>query len=275
MIYHRISDWTDAYSNGIHIAGGDRWPEAWVAPAAAFRERLVAENRAELGIAYGPGERNRFDLFLPSGEPAGLVVFVHGGYWMNFDSSSWSHLAAGPVAAGYAVAMPMYTLCPQVRISAITREIGAAIDAAAARIAGPIALTGHSAGGHLVSRMICAASPLSPATLARIRNTVSISGLHDLRPLMRAKLNDTLRLDDREAVAESPALLEPVPGARLFAWVGLNERAEFIRQSELLTNIWRGLGASTAFHAEPDRHHFDIVDGLTDAEHPLTRVLLS
>lgn len=275
MIYHRISDWTDAYSNGIHIAGGDRWPEAWVAPAAAFRERLGGEKRAELGISYGSGERNRFDLFLPRVEPVGLAVFVHGGYWMNFDSSYWSHLAAGPVAAGYAVAIPTYTLCPQVRISAITREVGAAIDAAAARIAGPIALTGHSAGGHLVTRMISATSPLSPATQVRIRNVVSISGLHDLRPLMRARMSETLRLDDREAAAESPALLEPMPGARLFAWVGLSERAEFIRQSELLANIWRGLGAATAFHAEPDRHHFDIVDGLTDAEHPLTRTLLS
>lgn len=275
MIYHRVSDWTDAYSNGIHIAGGERWPEAWRASAAAFRERLGGGKRAELNLAYGPGQRNRYDLFLPQGDPRGLVVFVHGGYWMNFDNSYWSHLAAGPVAAGYAVALPTYTLCPEIRISAITREVGAAIEAAAMRIAGPIALAGHSAGGHLASRMISATSPLSPATRARIRNTVSISGLHDLRPLMRAKLNETLHLDDGEAAAESPALLEPMPGARLFAWVGLNERAEFIRQSELLANIWTGLGAATAFHAEPDRHHFDIVDGLTDADHPLTRTLLS
>lgn len=275
MIYHRISDWTDAYSSGIHIAGGDRWPDTWAVSAAAFRERLGAENRAELGIAYGPGARNRFDLFLPHGEARGLVVFVHGGYWMSFDNSSWSHLAAGPVAAGYAVAMPMYTLCPEVPISAITREIGVAIEAAATRIAGPIALTGHSAGGHLVSRMISATSPLSPATRARIRNTVSISGVHDLRPLMRAKLNDTLHIDGSEAAAESPALLEPMQGARLFAWVGRNERAEFIRQSELLANVWTGLGAETAFYAEADRHHFDIVDGLTEAGHPLTRTLLS
>jgi len=200
---------------------------------------------------------------------------VHGGYWMNFDNSYWSHLAAGPVTAGYAVAMPMYTLCPGARISTITREIGAAIEHVADRVAGPIALTGHSAGGHLVSRMISATSPLSSPTRARIRNTVSISGVHDLRPLMRAKLNDTLHIDDSETAKESPALLEPIPGARLFAWVGGSERAEFIRQSELLANIWTGLGAETAFYAEPNRHHFDVVDGLTDAEHPLTRTLLA
>ena len=69
-------------------------------------------------MASGP--RNRFDLFLPEDTPKGLVVFVHGGYWVRFDKSYWSHLANGSVEHGYAVAMPSYTLCPQTRISGIT-----------------------------------------------------------------------------------------------------------------------------------------------------------
>ena len=117
--------------------------------------------------------------------PRGLVVFVHGGYWMALDKSFWSHLAAGSVANGYAVAMPSYTLCPEVRIADIVKEIGAAIGAAAAMVEGPDHADGHSAGGHLVSRMIAEASPLAPELLDRIRNVVSISGVHDLRPLMR------------------------------------------------------------------------------------------
>src|SRR3546814_5563195 len=54
--------------------------------------------------------------------PAGLAVFVHGGYWMAFDKSSWSHLAAGAVARGWAVALPSYTLCPEARISDRSEE---------------------------------------------------------------------------------------------------------------------------------------------------------
>ena len=68
----------------------------------------------------GTAPRNRFDLFLPEDAPKGLVVFVHGGYWVRFDKSYWSHLARGSVEHGYAVAMPSYTLCPQTRISGIT-----------------------------------------------------------------------------------------------------------------------------------------------------------
>ena len=275
MIFRHISDWEDAYANGVNIPRGDSWPNAWVEAARAYREALAAKDRARLDLAYGDGPRNRFDLFLPEGTPKGLVVYIHGGYWVRFDKSSWSHLANGALAHGYAVAMPSYTLCPQARISGIVREVGAAVTEAARMIAGPVHLTGHSAGGHLATRMIAATSPLAPEIRARIANTVSISGVHDLRPMMRLALNADLKLDEAEAYAESPALLRPIEGVRLTCWVGAGERGEFIRQNALLANVWTGLGAVTAVVEEADRHHFNVVDGLADPGHALTRTLLS
>ena len=275
MIFHQITDWTDAYANAPNIPGGDRWPAAWVQPAQAYRDALLASGRATLDIGYGEGARNRFDLFRPEGPPKGLVVFVHGGFWKALDKSFWSHLARGPVERGYAVAMPSYSLCPAVRIADITREVGAAVVRAAAMVEGPVFLTGHSAGGHLVTRMISATSPLSGEVRARISHTVSISGLHDLRPLMKSAMNAELRIDDAEALAESPALLGPIPDARVTCWVGSAERPEFVRQNALLANIWIGLGAKTCVVEEPGRHHFDVIDGLADPDHQLTRSLLS
>lgn len=275
MIFHQISDWTDAYANAPNIPGGDRWPAAWVQPAQAYRDALQAGGRATLDIGYGEGARNRFDLFRPEGRPKGLVVFVHGGFWKALDKSFWSHLARGAVERGYAVAMPSYTLCPSVRIADITREIGAAVARAAAMVEGPLFLTGHSAGGHLVSRMISSTSPLPQDVRARIGHTVSISGLHDLRPLMKAAMNAELRIDEAEALTESPALLGPMPDARVTCWVGSAERPEFVRQNALLANVWTGLGAKTCVIEEPGRHHFDVIDGLADPDHQLTRSLLS
>ena len=275
MIFQSISDWDDAYANAPNIPGGDRWPQAWVAPAQAYRDDLLSKARATLDIAYGDEARNRFDLLRPEGTPRGLVVFVHGGFWMRLDKSYWSHLARGAVERGYAVAMPSYTLCPAVRIADITRGVAASIARAAAMIEGPVLLTGHSAGGHLVTRMISATSPLPAAIRARIRNTVSISGLHDLRPLLNTAMNADLRIDAAEAQSESPALLQPAPGARLTCWVGGAERPEFLRQNALLANIWIGLGAQTCRIEEPGRHHFNVIDGLADPEHPLVQTLLS
>ncbi len=274
MVEHRIADWDDAYANGANIAGGDRWPAAWDRPARAFREKLLAQGRARLDVVYGEAPRNRFDLFVPPETPKGLVVFIHGGYWMESDKNSWSHLAGGAVGHGFAVAMSSYTQCPQIRIGGIVGEMAAAIGKAAAMVEGPLMLTGHSAGGHLVSRMITTTTPLSPDVTRRIRHVVSISGLHDLRPLMRAAMNATLSIDEQEALSESPALLRPIQGARVTCWAGGGERSEFLRQSALLANIWTGLGAATASVVEPDRHHFNVVDGLADPDHPLTRILV-
>lgn len=273
MNYHRIADYTDAYSNGAHIARAERWPSDWVKPAAEYRASMLAANRTELGLKYGTGERNALDLFLPESAPRGLVIFIHGGYWKSLDRTYWSHFSRGCVAQGFAMAIPSYDLCPEVRIADITRQIGAAVTRAAEKITGPITITGHSAGGHLSARMVSAGTPLPGAVLDRVKIVAPISGLHDLRPLMRSELNETLRIDEAEALAESPALLRPTGHARLCAWVGGAERHEFLRQNALLANIWTGLGVATACYAEPNRHHFDVLDGLLDPDHALTRAL--
>ena len=268
-----ISDWDDAYANAPHIAGAERFPPLWAARAAEFVAARRAAQRPPTDIAYGEGERRRLDLFLPDGPPKGLVVFVHGGYWMRFDKSLWSHLAEGPIRRGWAAALPSYTLAPAARIRDIAHEIAAAIAVAAAHVAGPIALTGHSAGGHLVARIACLGGPLGPAERDRLARVAPISGLFDLRPLMRTKLNDTLRLDEAEAVAESPALLRPPPGLSLTAFVGGDERPEFLRQSELIANVWTGLGAATRCVRVPGSLHYDVIAGLSEPGSPMTAVV--
>lgn len=269
FMFYKIDDWDRAYSNASHIHRSDRWPDAWVAPAAKFRQDMTELGRAVLDQPYGSGQRQRFDLFLPEGKPRGLFVFVHGGYWHTLDRSYWSHLAAGPLAHGYAVAMPGYTLCPEVRITDIGREIAQAVDTAAAQVEGPIVLAGHSAGGHLVARVCALGSTLSEQARSRLSMVIPISGLSDLRPFLRLKMNESLRLDVEEAMRESPALLHPPEGLRMCCWVGASERAEFLRQNRLLASMWAGLGAEVAIWEEPDKHHFDIFDALARPEHQI------
>lgn len=273
MWYH-ITDWNAVYDNAPNIPKGGDWPGVWVEPAASFRADMLAQGRAELDIAYGPGARQAYDLLQPEGPARGLVVFVHGGFWMGLDKSFWSHLAAGPLAHGYAVAFPSYTLAPAARLGAMTQEIGAMIAAVAAKVAGPIRLAGHSAGGHLVTRMACADSPLAPELRARLAAVLSISGLHDLRPLRNIWRNATLAIDEAEAVSESAALNTPLPGTRLTAWVGGMETSEFLRQNALLPNIWAGFGVATRAVVEPNRHHFNVVDGLALPASPMVAALL-
>ena len=270
MHFDAIDDFDAAYANGRHIPGGDLYPDRWTALAAAFR----AGHRGEIDVAYGRGARHRLDLFLPDGPPRGLFVFLHGGYWVAFDKSAWSHLAAGPLARGWAVAIPSYDLCPEATLSRIVRQTARAVTHAAARVAGPIVLSGHSAGGHLATSLVCEGAPLAAQVAQRVRHVVSISGLHDLRPLLRTAYAGPLHLTPRIAVGQSPALRTPRPHIRATAWVGADERPEFRRQSTLLATAWGGLGIATEAVTEAGRHHFDVIDGLTDPCSPLCRAAL-
>jgi acetyl esterase/lipase len=145
---------------------------------------------------------------------------------------------------------------------------------AAAETPGPIVLSGHSAGGHLATRLLCADGLLPEETRARVVRAVGIGGVYDLRPLLRTAMNEVLRLDLAEARAESPALLEPAEGVEALIWVGAEERPEFLRQSALMANVWRGLGARTALVEAPRRHHFDVIAPLAEPDSALTDALL-
>ncbi|WP_417436349.1 alpha/beta hydrolase [Hoeflea sp.] len=274
MTDYPITDYDDAYANGAHIAGAADFPPRWAARAEAFREQLNKTGRARVDLAYGPEPRNRLDLFVPEGTAKGLAVFVHGGYWKAFDKSTWSHLAAGPLAHGYAVAMPSYTLCPDNSITGIAREIAAAVSFAAKEVSGPIRLTGHSAGGQLVTRLISGTPLLDDEVLGRVAGVVSISGVHDLRPLMETEMNDALEIDAAEAQSESPVLLTPLAPIPVTAWVGASERPEFVRQNRALYEMWRGFATPMKMHEDASKHHFDVIDGLSDPDHPLCRAFV-
>ncbi len=265
-----ITDWDNAYANAAHIPGGDQWPDAWVEPAQKFREAC----QFQPDIAYGQHPRQIYDLFIPENKPIGLFVFLHCGYWLALDKSYWSHLASGAIDTGWAVAIPSYVLCPEVGIDAIVTMIGSAVENAATRISGPIAIAGHSAGGHLTASMITETSPLTPVTRSRITRAVSISGLHDLRPLRNTSMNEQFNLSESEATRLSPSMQQPLHNCHFTAWVGRDERPEFIRQSKLLVQPWQGSCASVECVVQPGRHHFTIIDDLADVNSHLMKTVL-
>jgi arylformamidase len=263
-------DWEDAFSNAAYIKDAMRYPPQWKEQAHSFRDRA----NCDLNITYGDHPREVFDLFWPETKPTGLIIFIHGGYWVDFDKSSWSHLAEGAISNGWAVAIPSYPLAPEMRIPQITQSVTRSIEAAAGLVSGPIRLTGHSAGGHLATRMVCSDTSLSAEVSKRIDKVVSISGVHDLRPLRAHGMNENLRLSPGEAIAESPALNSLLRSVDVTAWVGALERPEFLRQSALLIEAWTDLTYPCRLVVEEARHHFDVVDGLCDPNHRLTRILV-
>ena len=257
------------YDNSAAVPDSARFGPRWKAEAREFRDRLG--DRARLAIPYGATPREKLDLFLPEGSPEGLVVFVHGGYWRSQHRHDWSHFAEGALARGHAVAMPSYTLAPDARISRITLQIGQAITVAAAEVPqGPIRLTGHSAGGHLVARMLCADPMLKAAVASRLTHVLPISPVSDLRPLLNLSMNDDLKLTPEEATLESPTLCEVAHQVPVTVWVGGTELSAFQDQARWLSEAW-----NADLVIDEDRHHFDVIDGLRGPDTPMVRALFA
>jgi len=258
-------NWDDAYSNGAYIDGAEEYPPRWEREAAAYR----AASAAQADVPYGEGDRLKFDLIRPEGAVKGLLVFVHGGYWLLFDKSYWSHFARAAVSRGWAVALPSYDLAPSVRISEITEQVAAAVTKAAERVEGPIMLAGHSAGGHLVARMACDGM-LPEDVAARVSRVVPISPVADLRPLMNTSMNNDLKLDEAECAAESPVFQTPRAGVDVTVLVGAKERPVFLDQARWLSEAW-----NCDMVVAGGKHHFDVIEAFSDPDSDMARMLFS
>ena len=253
-----------AYDNIAAVADSAALNAARAEASAAFR----AAHPGHLDLRYGPRGRNAWDLF-PAADPAApCLVFIHGGYWQRNGREQFANLMAGPRAMGWSAALPGYTLAPDASLTGIAAETNAALDWLAAHgpahgIAGPVVLSGWSAGGHLTA--LCLGHPLVRAGLA-------ISGIFELGPLRDTSLNDKLRLTDQEIAALSPLRL-PVTDKPLAIAYGTAELPPLVADSRALHARRAAAHRPGALLPVPGGNHFTIVHELRDRGGMLTRYL--
>jgi arylformamidase len=193
-----------------------------------------------------------------------VVVYIHGGYWQRGNREEYSFVAEPFVARGAIVAIPSYSLCPEVGIADIISEMKLFLGVLWHRLRRRPVVIGHSAGGHLAAAMLASDwsdQPGVPADL--VRSAYAISGVFDLPPLIPTSLNEALRLTEESARGVSP-LFWPAPSSdcTLVAAVGGEESSEFIRQSRGIAHAWSAAGAKAEYLALAGRNHFTVLDEL-------------
>lgn len=251
------------YDNGAKVPTYPAIAEAWLHTAAAFR---AEHPHSDLAIPYGPTERQALDLFWPTAARTGPVaVFIHGGYWQRSHRHAFSHLAAGLLAHGIAVAMPSYDLCPAVSLATLVEQVRSAIAFLHQRVGGRFLVTGHSAGGHLAAMAMATDWAARGLPAGLVPAAMPISGLFDLEPITRTTVIAPLALDPAEARRQSPMFL-PKPAGHLHAWVGGEEGSEYTRQSRQMAEAWSGTWASL-----PGLHHFSVVEELENPESDMVK----
>jgi arylformamidase len=254
-----------AYNNGKAVADSATLNAARIEASKAFR----AARPGQLDLAYGPGERNKWDLF-PAADPAApCLVFIHGGYWQMNRREDFAAVAEGLGRHGWSVALPGYTLAPEATLAKIVSEIHAALDWLAANgkargIAGPIILSGWSAGGHLTAMGL--GHPAVKAGLA-------ISGVHELGPIRDTYLNEKLKLTDEEVATLSPLRLPAVPKPLAITY-GTAELAPLVADSRALNALRAAAHQPGALLPVAGANHFTILNELRSPTGQVTRLAL-
>ncbi|WP_424140071.1 alpha/beta hydrolase [Roseomonas chloroacetimidivorans] len=242
-----------AYNNNAAVPTAGETVAGWAAASAKLR----AERPAGIDQLYGTTPRQGWDLF-PAAQPdAPCLVFIHGGYWQKNSREGFSCIVEGALAKGWSAALPSHTLAPEANMTTIAAEMRQAMDWLQANgpskgIAGPVILSGWSAGGHLTA--LLADHPVVTAALA-------ISGIFDLAPIQGTGLNDALKLTAEEITAYSPQSLPISPKPLTLAY-GAEELPELRRQSVEFHQRRAAAGAPGLLLSVDGADHFSILDQL-------------
>jgi acetyl esterase/lipase len=133
-------------------------------------------------FSYGPDRGQRLEVYRPAGaEFAPVLVFLHGGAWID-GHLGWLRFMAEPVTAhGIVFIAVTYRLAPRCKWPAQFEDVRAALAVVHDRCSdfggdpARIAIGGHSAGGHLAA-LLAVCEPQSP-----ILACLPISSSFDLR----------------------------------------------------------------------------------------------
>lgn len=259
------------YNNRARVPAWSEIFEDWRRRSAALRGTVGA---ADLGVPYGPTERQFLDILWPdTSRDAPVLLYIHGGYWQYSHPRDVTFVAEGCLAHGVAVAFAGYDLAPDVPLATIIRQVRGAAVTLHHRVRKRLAVAGHSAGGHLAAALTATSwhdlDTRGPDDL--VAGGLGISGVYDVVPLVQTSMNEKLRLTPEEAERLSPVHW-PVPeGRRFTAVAGGAESDEFRRQARDLAARWRAEGREADALEVADANHFTVVEQMADPASPMVR----
>lgn len=275
-------------------------------PGERLRERL-AERMMQRGqdsaprtpadrtLAYGSDSLQQIDFYRAKGVkgPAPLVVFVHGGGWKrgSKDSAASRHAPAHYNGLGYNYAAIDYRLVPQATVEQQGADVAAALRALLDRAdelgidRRRVALTGHSAGAHLVALVGTDERYLNAAGLsfADLAGVMPNDGAAYDVPRQIAEggrfMHDTylqaFGTDPARQRALSPTLQAAAPNAPAFLLIHV-QRPDGIAQAQALEAALQAAGTRVErrdFPGEGLRGHAEINRQLGDPGYAATPVV--
>ncbi|HET8998691.1 MAG TPA: alpha/beta hydrolase [bacterium] len=243
-------------------------------------------------VAYYEGKgadpvNHRLDLFRPDGHAGTpVLLFFHGGVWQRGDKREYGNIGEAFARRGILTAIVNYRLTPSVRHPGHVQDAARAV-AWAMHHAGEyggradrIFLSGHSAGGHLVTLLLfdpqyLRAEAVDPERLAGV---IALSGVFDL----------TMPIDDTSEggfaqfiyppFGRAPKALEAASPIRhlhptrvpLLIVVAGEDYRDMRAQSKGFADAVGRVGIAARFETVSGRGHFQLVQAIGTAGDPTT-----
>ncbi|XP_070176573.1 kynurenine formamidase-like [Littorina saxatilis] len=244
----------------------------------------------EADISYGSTEKQKLDVYTQKnsagkkGSP--IFAYIQGGFWQetSVGRENAGFLAQPLTAAGATVITIGHELCPDVSLDEILSEVKQAMyfifKLAKERHSSGIYLSGHCAGATLAAMMLAASFQDDDAFDSElIKGAVLLSGVYDLRPLVKTSVNDPLRLTEEDAWKLSPAnfvkdIARHSAQRDVLIAVGEYDPPEFRRQNGELEKSLRDSGVRARYMDIPDADHFNMVEKLCQPSYSLTKECL-
>lgn len=225
----------------------------------------------ERDLAYGPGARQRLDLYRPDGAAADapVMVFFYGGNWQTGSKDLYRFVGQAFASRGYVTAIPDYRLWPEARYPAFVEDGALAVrwleDQPATAGARPVYLAGHSAGAYIAAMLTLDRRWLGETDAAagcrRIAAAAGLAGPYDFLPLNDSVLEEifgpgpaspTSQPINHVAAGDPPMLLA----------TGSDDRTVRPRNSVVLADRLASAGVAAELIEYPGLGHVEIVAAL-------------
>jgi acetyl esterase/lipase len=224
-------------------------------------------------ISYGPGERQRLDVYSPKGATrAPVLIFVHGGSWYNGDKSDYPFLGDAFVEQGYVTVIISYRVAPQGIFPAFVQDAALAVRWVKDNIANlggdpdRVYLMGQSAGAQIAALIALDPTYLREVGLERsaIRAFVGQAGPYDFKAFLESDERTQKAMGPRENWPRTqPVNFVDGKQPPMLLQHGLKDDVVNIKNPDWLSSIIREKGGEVEVKYYPEVDHPGIVGAIS------------
>jgi len=243
-------------------------------PARFFNALAPADpaRRSANGIAFGPGPRQKLDVYSPprTRGPSPVALFIYGGGWDSGARGEYGWAGKALAAEGFLTLVPDYRLTPEVAFPTFLEDVALAVRWAvdhAGDFGGDpsqVVLVGHSAGAYNVAMVsldprYLAAVKVDPAC---IRAFAGLAGPYVFKslagPVLQRTFGSAAETDDYQTLRYVSAKAPPA-----FLATGDADKTVSPSNTTRLSEALRAQGVPVETHVYPGLSHTDVLLGLS------------